>query len=259
MKIFGDYHTHTIYSHGKGTVRENVERARALGLREIAITDHGLNHIILGLKWWKVLKIVEEVKQLREEYKDIKILIGIESNIIGTRGRIDIKKEQFKVFDIILCGFHKPARPDRIRDFFGMYMRSYLAFIPRGKRCLERNTRAFIEAVKANPIDVLTHINNSVKVNCGEIAKVCAEFGTYLELSGRHQTFSDKDYKDILATDVKLIVNSDAHSLENIGETYGIDELIAKYKIPLERIVNYGDNKPVFRSEKSIKGTINGI
>ncbi|NLZ90577.1 MAG: histidinol-phosphatase, partial [Clostridiales bacterium] len=28
MNIFADYHTHTIYSHGKGTIEENVLEAR---------------------------------------------------------------------------------------------------------------------------------------------------------------------------------------------------------------------------------------
>ncbi len=59
MKIIGDYHTHTIYSHGKGTIRENVEAAIERGLEEIAICDHGPGHIIYGakekiyLKWEK--------------------------------------------------------------------------------------------------------------------------------------------------------------------------------------------------------------
>ena len=43
MKYFmtGDFHTHTVHSHGEGTIRDNVLAARAKGLREIAITDHG--------------------------------------------------------------------------------------------------------------------------------------------------------------------------------------------------------------------------
>ena len=32
MEIFADYHTHTIHSHGKGTVLENVKRAGEIGL-----------------------------------------------------------------------------------------------------------------------------------------------------------------------------------------------------------------------------------
>lgn len=248
MKIFGDYHTHTVYSHGEGTVADNVEQARAVGLKDIAITDHGLNHLILGLRWWKVEKIILEVKKLREQYSDIGILVGIEANIIGTRGRIDIKKEQFQYFDIILCGFHRPARPDRLRDYAGMYLRSYLPMNWQGKAAIERNTRAYVNAVKNNPIDVLTHINKCIKVNCGEIASVCAEYGTYIELSLRHNSLSEQDYKDMLNTGVKFIMNSDAHKIKNVGDVGDINSLLTRYNIPLDRVVNIGNARPAFRS-----------
>ena len=50
MYLTADYHTHTPYSHGKNTVLENAVAAKAKGLKEIAITDHGFNHILFGLK-----------------------------------------------------------------------------------------------------------------------------------------------------------------------------------------------------------------
>ena len=33
-----DFHTHTIFSHGKGTIEQNVMRAREIGLAAIAIS-----------------------------------------------------------------------------------------------------------------------------------------------------------------------------------------------------------------------------
>ena len=41
--MIADYHTHTVYSHGTGSVLENALIAKEKGLKEIAITDHGFH------------------------------------------------------------------------------------------------------------------------------------------------------------------------------------------------------------------------
>ena len=50
MILTGDYHTHTVFSHGKGTILENANEAKKIGLKEIAITDHGYGHHAFGIK-----------------------------------------------------------------------------------------------------------------------------------------------------------------------------------------------------------------
>ena len=45
-----DHHTHTIYSHGKGSIEDNVRVAAARGLKSVAVTDHGPGHLTYGLK-----------------------------------------------------------------------------------------------------------------------------------------------------------------------------------------------------------------
>lgn len=50
MNLYGDYHTHTIYSHGSGTIEDNVKAAINKGLKEIAICDHGPGHYLYGVK-----------------------------------------------------------------------------------------------------------------------------------------------------------------------------------------------------------------
>ena len=73
MVLFGDYHTHTKFSHGKGTVEENARTAREMGLKQIAITDHGLGHIAFGLRKCKLPHLARKSrKRLKNTaYKNI--------------------------------------------------------------------------------------------------------------------------------------------------------------------------------------------
>ena len=50
MKINFDLHTHTVYSHGKGTIAENAATAKEKGLYGIGITDHGFSHPAFGMR-----------------------------------------------------------------------------------------------------------------------------------------------------------------------------------------------------------------
>ena len=50
MQILADYHTHTKYSHGKGTIEENVLEAISKGIKTIGISDHGYKHLAYGIK-----------------------------------------------------------------------------------------------------------------------------------------------------------------------------------------------------------------
>ena len=45
-RMIYDHHTHTVYSHGKGSIEDNVKVALSKGLKSVAITDHlSLIHI----------------------------------------------------------------------------------------------------------------------------------------------------------------------------------------------------------------------
>ena len=50
MKITLDLHTHTTYSHGKGSILDNAISAKQKGVEGIAITDHGFSHPAFGMR-----------------------------------------------------------------------------------------------------------------------------------------------------------------------------------------------------------------
>ena len=250
MLLYGDYHTHTIYSHGSGTIEDNVKSASEKGIKEIAITDHGLKHIAFGLKKRKLGRYTQDIKNLEGKY-DVKILKGVEANIISVDGQIDMTDEEIKQFDIILCGYHKFIWPKTFKDFYNFFVPNYLLDLFNIKMTVKRimiNTEAIINNIKRFPIDILTHINYGLRVNCKKVAAACAKYGTYLEINGKRITYTDKEMMEMMETGVNFIINSDAHSPDRIGEVKRCIELIKRLKIPYDRIVNF-NNAPVWRSQ----------
>ena len=73
MAFWGDYHTHTIYSHGKGTIEENVLAAQKIGLKEIAITDHGFRHMMYNVRRMDFRYMREDVEFVKKKYPDINV------------------------------------------------------------------------------------------------------------------------------------------------------------------------------------------
>ena len=67
MKINFDLHTHTVYSHGKGTIAENAKSAAEKGLYGIGITDHGFSHPAFGMRRKKL-----DARKLRRRRKRIR-------------------------------------------------------------------------------------------------------------------------------------------------------------------------------------------
>lgn len=239
-KIVADYHTHTTYSHGKGSVEDNVKKAIDLGLKTIAITDHGINHFIFGISNKGLLKQLNEIKLLQTKYPEIEIMSGIEGNLCGISGATDITEFMYDNLDIILCGFHKPVWSDKISDYFKLYYNSYSHPIYKPTKAqIARNTKAYVNMVKNNKIDILTHINYHLRVDCKEVAKVCADYGTVIEISTRHNECTKNDYEDLFSVDsLMLAINSDAHVTENIANCGKALEVIKSYSIDPRRIIN---------------------
>ena len=91
MQILADYHTHTKYSHGKGTIEENVLEAISKGIKTIGISDHGYKHLAYGIKLNDIYKMREEIDKLNE--------ILNPQNFVKHKKEIENKYKYLKVFD----------------------------------------------------------------------------------------------------------------------------------------------------------------
>lgn len=249
MILSADYHTHTPYSHGKNTVLENAVAAQKLGLKEIAITDHGFNHLLFGLKRKRLVDLRAEINEA-EKLTGVKVLMGMESNLISVDGETDMKTDDLDKFDIYLCGIHEVLKYKRFSDFYNIMVANYTAY-KFGKKpsakVIERTTLAYINAIKNNPIDILTHINYKCCCNLAEVASVCAEYGTYIEINTKKRHVSLEELNAMAETGVRFVIDSDAHSADRVGDTKIAEELLKNSSFPMDKIDNIDGRLPKFR------------
>ena len=95
---------------------------------------------------------------MNEKYHDIDILFGIEANLIGLDGEIDIPEKYIDAFDIILVGFHKAVIPFSVKDGWRLFIRNaFYRVLPQEKeRIRYDNTIAMVHAW-ALSIHTITH------------------------------------------------------------------------------------------------------
>lgn len=98
-KLKYDLHTHTVFSHGKGQIEDNVRAGIAKGLKAIGISDHGPGHVSYGIKRSAVPEMRRQITELRDKYKEIEIYLGVEANIINPSGNLDVRRDGYSYGD----------------------------------------------------------------------------------------------------------------------------------------------------------------
>ncbi len=235
IKLKADYHTHTFCSDGHASAEENVKAAVAAGLHTIAITDHGPFHARRRrCSYAQFLRVRDEIMELRKKYP-IKIMFGVEMNLVSLNGAVDLSKQQQKIFDIIVLGTHRMPHGYNIRDFFCWKVANWF---PPSKKRVQKNTEAYLKAMRTNDIKILAHLNYGAKVDVRPIARLAAEKDIWIELNGRRVFFTEEEIQIILEEGANFVLNSDAHRPENVGKPTEAWKFLEKYHIPKERIVN---------------------
>lgn len=234
ITICADYHTHTAFSHGKGTPEQNVVAAIRMGLKGIAITDHAMGHALYGMRRREIRTLRREIDRLNKVYqREIVVWMGVEANLIGCDGELDVTPEEAGWFDLLAMGFHKGATPHSLRDF----RRLYLSNLGRSKPAL-RNTQAYLHAMERYPIDVITHPGEYIPIDIEPIAQVARQRHTALEINAAHPHLNFEQIQRILPTGCLFIIGSDAHRPEDVGRMETAIALAREAEVPTERIVN---------------------
>lgn len=236
--IFGDYHTHSIYSgDGKSTISQNVAQANILGLKQLGVSEHCYGHKN-GIKPGDFESIKKEISN-QQILSKTKILFSMEMNLLDEQGHVDLTFDEQKKLDYIILGFHKS-----FRRYKGMI--SHIKMLFKNKKQIERNTDAYINAIQNNRVNILAHLNYGCRVNVIRLAKIAVEKNIFIELNGKRILFSSSEMKEMIKMGVKFIINSDSHFHNNICENHLGVNVMLKYNIPENQVVNY-NKVPVFK------------
>jgi putative hydrolase len=249
MELTADYHTHTVFSHGKGTILDNALVAKEKGLKELGIADHGFSHPAFGISKRKVPEMLALCHQASAN-TGVNVLLGVESNIIGTDGTVDLKEKLYDQFDIFLAGIHKFILY-KFGSFFSLFARNFFNSLIKKEQVsaslIKTNTKTFINVIKKNPVDIITHINYCCFADAVEVAKVAADYGTLIELNSKKTHLTDEELYKIVQTGVNFVIDSDAHSPERVGEISLVESLLERVNVPKDRIKNIDGQLPTMR------------
>lgn len=242
-KFFGDYHTHTVFSHGKGSIEDSVLKAAKLGLKEIGITDHGFNHMAYNVRRRELPRMRAQINAMAVKYPQVRAYLGVEANILSPKGDIDVKEADKPMLDIIVCGYHKLVwhSPRAASYFWSNNLGGSSA------KTAARNTDAYVNAIARNEIDILSHPGNFCKCDIREVARACKQFGTLFELNGKRIYLSDEELSMAAQEGCVFILDSDAHSPGRVGDFGAAWQRVRRLSIPYTQIANYG-SFPTFRS-----------
>lgn len=235
-KMSYDYHTHTTFSHGKGSIEDNVKAGIEAGLVAIAISDHGPGHLTYGIKRESVPVMRKEIERLKPLYPEIRIYLSVEANIISAGNYLDVTNAEYENYDFVLAGYHYGIPKGYC---VGNWLDAH-RFVPEGygKKLLVKNTDMTVKALYENDIKILTHPGDKARFDITEIAKACAETDTLMEISTWHSHLTVEEIKIAAKFDTRFIISSDAHTSNRVGSFHGGIDRALEAGLDIDRIVN---------------------
>ncbi|MFG2914949.1 DNA polymerase/3'-5' exonuclease PolX [Kitasatospora sp. NPDC048298] len=204
----GDLHTHTDLTDGLATLEEMIDTAAARGYSYFAVTDHAPDLVMQRMTDEKMLAQREQLRQLGDRHKKLRLLHGTELNI-GPDGGVDWPPGFLAGFDVCVASVHSHFALDRAAQ-----------------------TRRLIRACENPYVHVIGHLTTRrigrrgpIDVDLDAVFEAAARAGTAIEINSSPQRLDLRD-EDILRArrhGVRFAVDSDAHATGHLAyPRYGI-------------------------------------
>ena len=239
-RISFDLHTHTTYSHGKGSIADNAAQAAAQGLERLGISDHGPGSFSYGIDMKKIPDMRRDIEECAKIFPQLKIELGVEANIANSSGALDITKEQMELFDYIIAGYHYSYFGEKPVRSLGVVIGGWLfgKGITSSAHARNYNTDFMVNSILANRIDIVSHPGDKADFDIDAIARACEQTGTIMEINHRHNGLTVEGIKTAMKYDVRFILSSDAHTSAAVGNVEKAWERAVRAELDLSRIIN---------------------
>jgi putative hydrolase len=227
LKFLVDTHCHTISSgHAYSTISEIAETAGEKGLKLIAMTDHGP-----AMPGGPHIFHIGNQRVIPDYIKGIRVLKGVEANIMDFYGGLDLPGKYLKNLEIVIASFHDVC-------------------IAPGS--VDENTRALIEAMRNPYVDIIAHPGNPYyPIDVDRLIQCAYDTGTMIEINNSSFIGSRKGSADNcrrIAAKAKekgvlLAAGSDCHICYDVGKFNKIEEIFAELEMPEDLVINTDPQK----------------
>lgn len=239
MKIVADLHTHTnACTHAFSTITEMVQAAAEKGLYAIAITDHGRTMDgAPGAYYFESLPVIPK------ELFGVRVLKGMEANIIDYNGTLDASDKLLSSLDFIVASMHSITLFE--------------------KPSVEKCTQAYLSVCDNKNVHVIGHSGSPYYAYDYEtVIRRCAQTSTLIEIN--NSTFSGfrrdsiPNCKKIAQLCkqycARIVVNTDAHFSTKVGDVPFALKMLEEIDFPSELVVNSSvENLKEYFREKNIE------
>ncbi|PLW80642.1 phosphatase [Candidatus Woesearchaeota archaeon] len=207
-----DLHMHTTISgDAHSTYKEYIDKALENNMEIIGFSEHGYGMPASYLTDY----CISNYRRMPKEINGLKIIYGVEANIMDLDGGLDLPDERLAKLDYVIASIHTPKNYDGT---------------------VENNTTAMINAIRSKKMNIISHPYAPYGLaNFEEVYEEACKNDVLLELNISylkkefdydHISLIKKMIEIVKKHDKKLIVNTDSHNLWELGD----DSELEKYK-----------------------------
>lgn len=223
--VYADLHTHSLSSgHGSAdTVTDMIQYAAHSGLSILGISEHGpATAGSARASYFQNLKLAS-----RSRF-GIRILYGVELNIITAAGDVDLEDSILSTLDYAIISIHPPIlEPYHYKDL----------------------TQSYINAMTHPNVHFLGHIDDArFPVDFRYLLEHAKKKGIYPEINNdslmpdAYRVDGQKNCREILRIckkiELPVLLSSDSHGKKNIGNMKYIYPLLEELDFPPQLVLN---------------------